>query len=203
MTDKSLKNKAISFKGKSYVQVADRVLFFNENYPNGCITTDIKEHANEIIVIQAKVYPDGIGDNKRFFTGYAQEKEGEGYINKTSAIENCETSAVGRALAMMGIGVIESIASIDEINKATNQATNQEIAIKYVCSRCFIKITKAEFDFSKKEYGFHLCKKCQTVAKNRPKKIETAPNICNVCKKELKPNGQGGFLNCDCLDNRK
>jgi transcriptional regulator NrdR family protein len=39
-------------------------------------------------------------------------------VNKTAALENAETSAVGRALAMMGIGVIESIASVDEINKA-------------------------------------------------------------------------------------
>ena len=38
-TDKSLKDKAIDIKGKKYVLVSDRVLYFNENYPNGCIQT--------------------------------------------------------------------------------------------------------------------------------------------------------------------
>lgn len=120
--DKSLKSKAVSIKGKSYVQVSDRVVFFNENYPNGSITTKlITEPTSEIIVIKATVIPD-CDKPERKFIDYAQEKVGDGYINKTSAMENCSTSAVGRALAYMGIGVIESIASVDEITKAENRA---------------------------------------------------------------------------------
>jgi len=60
-------------------------------------------------------------DRYRQFNAFSQEVEGEGFINKTSALENAETSAVGRALAMMGIGVIDSIASVDEITKAKNR----------------------------------------------------------------------------------
>ena len=115
--DKSLKDKAIKIQNKNYVLVSDRVLFFNDNYPNGAIVTQlISEPTSEQIIVRASITPDA--DGKRVFTGYSQAVVGQGYINKTSALENCETSAVGRALAFMGIGVIESIASADEINKA-------------------------------------------------------------------------------------
>lgn len=115
--DKSLKEKAVDIKGKQYVPVAERVIWFNENVEDGSITTELlSEPAADRIVIKATVEAGG-----KVFTGHAQETIGEGFINKTSALENAETSAVGRALAMMGIGVIESIASSDEINKANNK----------------------------------------------------------------------------------
>lgn len=122
MTDKPLVKKAIEIKGKKYILVKDRVLFFNEEYPKGSISTELLSGtSDERIVVKATVCPDG----ERKFTGMAQEIVGDGYINKTAALENAETSAVGRALAMMGIGVIDSIASMDEINKATAQETNK------------------------------------------------------------------------------
>jgi hypothetical protein len=118
MTNKDLRNKAISIKGKKYVLVSDRVLYFNETYPNGMIRTHLlSAPADEMVVVKAQVIPDLINPD-RFFTGHSQARWGDGYINKTSAMENAETSAVGRALALMGIGVIDSIASVDEINKA-------------------------------------------------------------------------------------
>ena len=119
--DKSLQNKAIDFKGKKYVLVSDRVIYFNETYPMGEIHTEIvSPMESQTIVVKATVIPNDVSaPNKgRSFTGHSQAVIGEGYINKTSALENAETSAVGRALAFMGIGVIEAIASVDEINKA-------------------------------------------------------------------------------------
>lgn len=114
--DKTLKDKAIDFKGKKYVLVADRVVYFNEQYKDGSITTELISTPDaDTVIIKATVKP----NEKQTFTGYSQATWGEGYINKTSALENAETSAVGRALAFMGIGVIESIASIDEIKKTT------------------------------------------------------------------------------------
>ena len=122
--DKSLKKKAVKIQGKDYVLVADRIIFFNEQYPNGTIQTQIMTDLNfeqgNSIVMKAIITPD-MDKPVRFFTGYSQEVIGQGYINKTSALENAETSAVGRALAMMGIGVIDSIASVDEIKKAENR----------------------------------------------------------------------------------
>lgn len=119
--DKQLKSKAVDIKGKKYVLVSDRVLYFNEKYQNGAIVTE-KVDTSDRVEIKAIVYPD-VDKPLRMFTGHSQAVWGDGYINKTSALENAETSAVGRALAMMGIGVIESIASADEINKAKNQST--------------------------------------------------------------------------------
>jgi len=115
--NRDLKELAIDIKGKKYVLVSDRVLFFTATYPNGCIQTKIIDDGSKVLAT-AKVIPD-CDKPERYFTGNSQAVWGDGYINKTSALENAETSAVGRALAFMGIGVIDSIASIDEINKTT------------------------------------------------------------------------------------
>ena len=110
----------IDIKGKEYVMVKDRILAFNEQYPNGYIQTDlISAPSDTNIVIRAVVVPDA-DKRERCFIDYAQETVGKGMINTTSALENASTSAVGRALAFMGIGIIDSIASADEVHKATN-----------------------------------------------------------------------------------
>lgn len=116
---KSLEDRAIDIKGKKYVQVADRIIYFNETYPNGCIKTKLLSELNaDRVIMRAEVFPDMVTDFKRSYIAHSQALWGDGFINKTSAIENCETSAVGRALALMGIGVIDSVASVDEIEKA-------------------------------------------------------------------------------------
>jgi len=119
-----LKDKAIDIKGKKYVLVSDRVIYFNENYPNWSIQTT-RESVWDMEIIKAFVVPD-VDNPSRMFTGYSQAKRWDGFINKTSALENAETSAVGRALAMMWIWVIDSIASVDEVNKAENTAKTQK-----------------------------------------------------------------------------
>lgn len=119
MTDKSLRDRAIDIKGKKYVQVADRIIYFNETYQNGSIETEIISPVDaDRVVIKATITINKEGQPDRRFAAHSQALWGDGFINKTSAIENCETSAVGRALALMGIGVIDSVASVDEIEKA-------------------------------------------------------------------------------------
>ena len=118
MDNADLKDKAIDIKGKDYVMVKDRVIYFNKNYDNGSIMTElVSDVESERVVIKAAVRPN-MENPERVFTGYSQAKIGDGYINKTSALENAETSAVGRALALMGIGVLDSVASADELNKS-------------------------------------------------------------------------------------
>ena len=115
--EKNLKDKAIDIKGKKYVQVSHRIIYFNDTYKDGCINTElVSPIESDHIIIKATVYPEGLAGRR--FTGYSQAIIGDGMVNKTSALENAETSAVGRALALMGIGVIDSVASVDEINKA-------------------------------------------------------------------------------------
>ena len=123
---KQLTEKAIDIKGKKYVLVSDRVLYFNETYPNGSIVTQrIMTEETWIEIFKATVTPD-CSHPERYFTGYSQARWWDGFINKTSALENAETSATWRALAMMWIWVIDSIASLDEINKAENTGKTQK-----------------------------------------------------------------------------
>lgn len=115
----------INIHGKEYVLVKDRVLAFNEKYPNGSIETHLA-YDGEMVRCRAVVIPDVANMNRRF-TGHSEEDRSSSAINKTSATENAETSAIGRALAAMGIGVLDSIASVDEMNKATNKANNKPL----------------------------------------------------------------------------
>jgi len=139
--NKDLIKKAIDIKGKKYVLVSDRILAFNEMYEDASITTEYNYLSElNMFVVEAIV-----SCEKGMFVGHSQAVIGDGYINKTSALENAETSAVGRALAMMGIGVIDSVASVDEINKASyndikvNNKSKQENDLKKVRIGNYIK----------------------------------------------------------------
>lgn len=129
MADKQLKDKAMKIKGKDYVQVKDRILYLSEKHPDAySIDTEYQYFPEQRMwVVKAYLL---IGANR--YTGLAQEVESDDYkqVNHTSALENCETSAVGRACAMAGIGVLDSIASVDEINKANNQSTRKPASEK-------------------------------------------------------------------------
>lgn len=110
----------IPVKGKNYVMVNERVKAFRQICPNGAITTEIISLVEGVVTMKTSISIDG----NVVSTGYAQEKETSSYINKTSFIENCETSAVGRALGFLGIGVDDSMASADElVNAITQQDT--------------------------------------------------------------------------------
>ncbi len=154
MGNKNLKDKAIEIKGKSYVLVADRVIYFNETYPNGCIQTE-QLASEDRVEFKAVVIPD-VYKPERFFTGHSQAVWGDGYINKTSALENAETSAVGRALALMGIGVIESLASVDEINKAqTTEKFQNSLEIPPHCDLCGKTAIKVRWGWSCPDWKAH------------------------------------------------
>lgn len=101
--------------GKKYVMVNERIKAFRQILPNGSIDTQILGMENGIVTIQAKIYDD---NDHLLASGLAQEKEQSSYINKTSYVENCETSAIGRALGVLGIGVDESMASAEEVANA-------------------------------------------------------------------------------------
>jgi len=108
--------------GKEYTEVKDRIIEFNKLYKNGAIETKIIEQTPDTITMKAFVVPD-IEKQNRYFTGHAQEWKDnpQSAVNKYSFVENCETSAIGRALAMMGIGVTDSIASLEEVKIAENK----------------------------------------------------------------------------------
>lgn len=113
--------KTTPIKGKDYVEVNQRVNAFRQLMPNGRIDTNILHLDGGICVIKATVYDD---DGNLLASGIAEEKESSSYINKTSYVENCETSAVGRALGFLGIGIDGSICSAEELTNAINNQGN-------------------------------------------------------------------------------
>lgn len=113
----------IPVKGKNYAMVPARVQAFRMMCPDGYIGTEIVDMHDGVVTMQATVKDE---TGKVLATGLAQEKETSSYINKTSYIENCETSAVGRALGMLGLGSDEQMASAEELCNAITQQTDQK-----------------------------------------------------------------------------
>lgn len=122
--------RTIDVKGKEYAEVNQRIKAFRMCFPNGSIHTEIVDLADGVVTIKATVCNE---EGALLGTGLAQEKESSSFINKTSYIENCETSAVGRALGMCGFGIDTSVASAEEVQNAIN---NQHKDEKIVCSEC-------------------------------------------------------------------
>jgi len=90
------------FDPKDYVLVRERIMRFKVDYPRRAIRTEIVHDDGKTVVMKAMVWPDA-SCPERFFTGHAEEDRNRGDVNVAgSALENCETSAVGRALAFMG-----------------------------------------------------------------------------------------------------
>lgn len=136
-----LKNEKTGKEIGYYAEVNQRIKAFRMLYPEGTIETEMLSNENGVCVFKASIYAnytifdDGNVRTTKVVlgTGHAYEKENSTFINKTSYIENCETSAVGRALAMCGIGIDKSIASAEEvINAVNNQDPTKEDAEKYV-----------------------------------------------------------------------
>ena len=117
------KDKSGKAKTTQYAMVNERIKGFRSICPAGAITTEIISLENGVVTMKATVFDD---NGKIIASGLAQEKETSSFINKTSFIENCETSAVGRALGFAGIGVDGSMASAEEVANAIMNQNNQE-----------------------------------------------------------------------------
>jgi len=111
------KFKTTNIRGKQYVEVNERIKYFRqeEQYKNWTIMSEFPALDSEQCVCKATI-ADATG--RVIATGHAHEVQGASNINKTSYVENCETSAIGRALAMLGIGIDTSIASANEVEDA-------------------------------------------------------------------------------------
>lgn len=131
-------------KGKEYAEVNQRVKAFRMVCPDGRIETEMISNENGICVFKASVIDEA---ERVLATGTAYEKENSTFINKTSYIENCETSAVGRALGFAGFGIDVAIRSAEEEANAEIQQeelkaediANQkipEVKVKALEARC-------------------------------------------------------------------
>ena len=119
----------IDLKGKEYASVAERVTAFRKLFPdNGYITTEIIEHDGTTVLMKAEAGYRTENGHYILGTGYAQEVKGKGMVNSTSYIENCETSAVGRALGFLGLGIAGGICSAEEYTNASKAQEKEEFA---------------------------------------------------------------------------
>ena len=111
------KFKTTNIRGKQYVEVNERIKFFRqeEQYKHWSLITEFPVLDSEQCVCKASIADT---EHRIIATGHAHEVQGSSNINKTSYVENCETSAIGRALAMLGIGIDTSIASANEVSDA-------------------------------------------------------------------------------------
>ena len=114
-TNKMNKLKTVNIKGKEYVTVNERLKYFREHFKGYSLTSEIT-HLNENGVVMKATIKNAEG--VEVATGHAHEKQGSSFINKTSFIENCETSCWGRCLGNIGIGLDQSVASADEVANA-------------------------------------------------------------------------------------
>ena len=120
------KFKTTKIKGKDYVEVNERIKFFRleKKYDGWAIQTEFPMLTSDEALCRCTITN---SDGMAVAQGHAHELKANGMINKTSFVENCETSAVGRALAMLGIGIDTSIASANEVETAIAQQAAKPI----------------------------------------------------------------------------
>lgn len=162
--------KTIPIKGKEYIEVNQRVTAFRRLYPEGSISTTVQDFENGVILVRAEIRD---GEGKLLASGLALEEKTSSSINRTSYVENAETSAVGRALGFMGIGIATSIASAEEVSHAIEQQEDF-----FTCEECGKEIkgnanwtAEQVVEASVKTFGRKLCLACGQ--KEMKKKEET------------------------------
>lgn len=107
----------INIDGKAYTTVANRITIFRKFFPDYSIATNILNDDEIKVIVQTKITTP---NNIVVATGLAEEFRGKNIINTTSALENAETSSIGRALACLSLGGSE-YASANEVQNAISQ----------------------------------------------------------------------------------
>lgn len=205
--------KTVATKGgKQYVEVKERLQYLASEFAGEySISTDYQYFPDRkmwAVKATLTLTADGVTST---YTGLAQEIESEkfGTVNFTSALENAETSAVGRACAMAGIGIDISIASADEINKA--HARPQETPT--LADACFEALTAEDAEAVtavgrkyKHDFGGNATFRLAGAARKAqlaPAPSPTAPKYATEAQRELLSNylkshhndGLRGFAN--------
>jgi len=168
------KLKTIKISGKDYVTVNERIKEFRTNpkYEGWTLTTEILQDTPERILMRATIKD----KNDRIIAdGLAYEVPNSSFINKSSYIENAQTSAWGRALGCIGIGCDESIASFEEVaNARLNQSQEKIEYSNKNCPNCQSAMIKKESKYKAGDFYYHCpkCKKNITEKKEIEKQVE-------------------------------
>ena len=151
--------KSINIKGKQYVEVNERLRYFRENYKDWSLESGVIEKTENSITIKATIKDN---EGRVRATGLAEEIKGSTFINKTSYVENCETSAWGRALANLGIGIDVSVASFDEVANAISQQKPKPKKKKAISNERFeealLQISQGNYTHERLRNDFELTK---------------------------------------------
>lgn len=164
----------MGFNLNDYEDVATRIPKFWADHQNGRIVTSLVSEATgqgERWIVKASLYRDD--SDTPFATGYAFEVDGQGNVNKTSALENCETSAIGRALANAGYGA-----------KDKPRASKQEMA-KVKPSNGLPPCPECKCDVKKTDEGFS-CTFCDWKTTEQPKVETRAVQAISTLRTETK-----------------
>ena len=149
--------KSINIKGKQYVEVNERLRYFRENYKDWSLESEVIQKTENSITIKASIKDD---QGRVRANGLAEEIKGSTFINKTSYVENCETSAWGRALANLGIGIDVSVASFDEVANAISQQKPKQKKKKPISAERFeealLAISEGKYTHEELRSGFAL-----------------------------------------------
>ena len=140
----------VKIHGKDYKTVALRVTEFREAHKDYSILTEIVSNENDTVIMKASIEYMG----HVLATGFAEERRDATQINKTSALENCETSAIGRALASFGFGGTE-YASDNEVQQAIVQQEVDKANSFYVAMNAVLEKTLIQSWLLK----LHSCKR--------------------------------------------
>lgn len=105
----------VDIKGKPYAEVNKRIIAFRKLMPNGLILPNIISDDDGRVLMSCEIFDE---NGKLLAKAHSYENENVGFINKTSYIENCETSVIGRALGLCGFGIDNSVASAEEVDVA-------------------------------------------------------------------------------------
>ena len=200
----------IKIHGKDYYTVIERVNMFRDKHPeNSAITTEIISADVPNVIMKATILLNG----EIVATGHAEEVRGSTMINKTSALENCETSAIGRALAAYGLGGTE-FASANEVENAISQQQSTQISPDPInetkvlgCYTMFMEVMKEdvdEHDFTRMQEGYKRLSSDERIAvfeKIGTEKIEGTRKGYKSLAKDLLSMTEADLQNSEDYDN--
>ncbi len=175
---KSLNGQTIKIHNNDYATVALRIGIFRRNLgTTAAISTSVLFHDDKKVIVKAEIFIDG----KLISTGLAEELRSASRINQTSALENAETSAVGRALAMLGL-TNDRIASAEEVSAAIVQQDKQ-------LTTALSELDKVSHLGSYKSWLTDNQKLMQSVRTNNPIAYNEFLEKFNKIKSKLETNG--------------
>tara|TARA_R100000900_G_scaffold104386_3_gene80972 strand:+ start:394 stop:1065 length:672 start_codon:yes stop_codon:yes gene_type:complete len=174
---------SVNIHGKEYRTVAERINLFYSTYKDKitAITTEIIKDEKNIVQVKATISAKDKIENPTFFVfgnGFAEEDRTKGRINSTSALENCETSAIGRALASIGLGG-EEYASANEVQNAIHQQNEPK-------SKTITKDDGSQFPQQQPKRNTDLTKLLQDQVEEAKKLMSNGNGESEVSEEEFK-----------------